>query len=822
MKKMFPHSSSRVAAESWSERDQKLLEAVEKGDAGRVAALAARGAARPAKRDAAGRSAFHLAASKGLPECLRLLLARGAPAEAEDGEGSSALHLAAAARQPRCVEVLLQHGASEGHVDGQSRTPLHRAASSGCASSALLLCARGAPLDAADGNGQTPLMITARGNHAAVCAQLLQRGADPNLADKDMKSALILARENCSVEAAELLLSHGAAVASRDRAGRDARHYAGQAPSRSLRRLLRAAPRRGNGAARPGSPETQAAPACDGTDSSEEEEEEEEEDRGVEERRCRREDERADVLQPEQQLATKTQEREQLLGGRQPAARGIREREQLLPGTESDARAEPSRDGRCLILPAEHVQEPRGREEEEEEQRDEPEAARGRLRELEGHLEAPLAASEGDERRLRALLAPFLARLRDACARLREEKLGAFARSAALRKEAEEALGREPRGEAVSADAVRKSRAAWEKLALGLEQALSRADESSAELLRRCRPLLETLRAPLSREQPGGPFRGAAPSRESGMATPEEVNLGRPENSRSRVGATESEAEERRRARSSKPEEEALGLKESNGKLLRELARLGRERERLREELRGLRERDEAARLRRRVAALRDGPGAQAREKPGGAGGCVLQELHRKLDGLARMQREASQLVSQMEGEDEAPGDAPRPPGEGGRRDAGEAAARSRRETAPGSPDGARALRRELAVASAEAARWAEAAAREREARALRAAVRGLQTSVEKLSAQAGELARACRDKEGKIKKLLAETEKLSAEVLAVRSESARLQLRLEVQQKNHQDVVAVYRRHLLDAAQGSMDAAVHAALLRIPRAGEA
>ncbi|NXE16927.1 UACA protein, partial [Lophotis ruficrista] len=99
------------------------------------------------------------------------------------------------------------------------------------------------------------------------------------------------------------------------------------------------------------------------------------------------------------------------------------------------------------------------------------------------------------------------------------------------------------------------------------------------------------------------------------------------------------------------------------------------------------------------------------------------------------------------------------------------------------------------------------------------------------------------------MKKLLAETEKLSDEVLGLRGESARLRLQLEVgagpppprgvtrchplavtvtvppaspsqvQEKNHRAVVAVYRTHLLSAAQGFMDEGVHAALLRILRA---
>ncbi|KAM6229215.1 LOW QUALITY PROTEIN: ankyrin repeat domain-containing protein 35 [Spheniscus humboldti] len=184
MKRMFSCSSSQVVVESWNKQDQKLLEAVEKGDVGRVSALACRKTARPAKLNAVGQSAFHLAASRGLTECLTLLLAHGAPVNEKNDDGSTALHLATIACQPQCVKVLLRYGANEGHVDGQNRTPLHWAASSGCASSVLLLCDHEALLDVTDAHGQTPLMLAARGNRC-ICAQLLQRGADPNLADKD-------------------------------------------------------------------------------------------------------------------------------------------------------------------------------------------------------------------------------------------------------------------------------------------------------------------------------------------------------------------------------------------------------------------------------------------------------------------------------------------------------------------------------------------------------------------------------------------------------------------------------------------------------------
>ncbi|XP_066841963.1 ankyrin repeat domain-containing protein 35 [Anser cygnoides] len=715
MKRVFSCSSSPVAAQRWSKRDQKLLEAVERGDVGRVGALASRRAARPAKLNAAGQSALHLAAAKGLTECLTLLLAHGAPADAQNDDGSTALHLATIACQPQCVKVLLQYGADTRHMDGQHRTPLHWAASSGCASSVLLLCAHGAPLDVADAHGQTPLMLAARGNHAAVCAQLLQSGADPDLTDGNKKTALVLAREHGGTEAAAQLLRHGA----EERGGHDAR------PGRSHAH-------RENGSGGAGDPEPQVPPGC-GSSSEEEEEEEKKEEEEEEEERGERGTRRVTVLR---------QERTQ----RAPAPsihQRVQDPARPPPGTSSAAEDEDDEEGPCLAPPAEHAQE-------------------------------------------------------------------------LARRKAEE--------EAEPAGAVRSSLAAP-----GLEQALSRADGTHGRGL-------------------GGP---RAPQEGAGRGA---------------------EAEGRRPGL----EQEVQELKERNGSLLGELARLGRERERLREELRALRERDpgagpaveagtrvaamaraleakreEATRLRRRLAgqrreleALRDRLGQGVQDEAGGprTDACVLRELQRRLEALLRSQHEALQLVAEMEAEEAAGrGGRPGEDGDGGEGPRGEGTGGL--STAPGTrpgeaeaAGGARVLQERLEEARAEARRWEAAAAaerrakeeaeareaeREQEARELREKVQGLERTLGRLSARVGELSAALRDREAKTKQLLAEAEALAAAVLAARSDGARLRLQLQVQQKAHRDVVAVYRSHLLSAAQGFMDEAVHGRLLRILRAEE-
>ncbi|XP_068030869.1 ankyrin repeat domain-containing protein 35 [Anomalospiza imberbis] len=713
--------------ESWTRQDQKLLEAVTRGDVARVAALAARKAARPAKLNARGQSALHLAAAGGLTECLTLLLEHGAPVNETNDDGSTALHLATIACQPQCVKVLLQHGANERHVDGQNRTPLHWAASSGCASSVLLLCDHEAPLDVPDTHGQTPLMLAAQGNHVAVCAQLLRRGAEPGLADRDGRTALELALAHSSLEVAELLQGH-----ERDK---DTGNVTGKAPSWALQKVPHCR-RRENGAGQVGI-------------QGEEEEEAEEQREGRAAQRLREE------------LARKILECRRLEEAAEGSRRRLRELVQLLPGRDAGEDEEDEEDdGACLELLARRMAELRKRTRDEEWEGGQ------------GSTEAPA-------------LIPFLAWLGEECSKMREAKAGAFSRSQELRREAEDSQRDE---------AVRRSAAAWEQLAAGLEQALDHQDQIHARMLQGSQILLEKLR-----REPAAACRCAVNGTEPAP------------------GGKSREEIPRERGRM---EKELLELREGNGKLLVELARLGRERERLQQELRELRDpgkRDEAWRLRRELRALRDGVGARVREAGGDAGAGILRDLHRRLDALVRSQHEAMQLITEMEGE---AGESPGSDGEGGipaelgaavGADVPQGPERGTGDVPPGSE----VERWREAAAAAEA----RAAGRERELRELRETAEGLERSRAALRERAARLERACRDKDGKLKQLLAETEKLSAEVLGLRGRSARLQLQLEVQQKQHRDTVAVYRSHLLQAAQGFMDEGVHAALLRILRA---
>ncbi|KAM4602333.1 ankyrin repeat domain-containing protein 35 [Discoglossus pictus] len=242
MKKIFSCSTSQVPVEKWNKHDQKLLEAVEKGDAKKVSSILSKRPIRPTKPGPNGQSAFHLAASRGLTDCLNVIISQKVEVNAKTDNGCTALHLAASKCHPDCVRLLLQRGAHEDSIDFHSRTPLHCAAAAGCVSSTLLLCdAEDTILDAADDDGRTPLMVAAQCNHPTVCSLLLDRGAQVNVTDRDKKTALILACEKSNIQAAETLLCKGAKPEPRDTRGCDALHYAQDCRDDALKRLIQAA-----------------------------------------------------------------------------------------------------------------------------------------------------------------------------------------------------------------------------------------------------------------------------------------------------------------------------------------------------------------------------------------------------------------------------------------------------------------------------------------------------------------------------------------------------------------------------------------------------
>ncbi|XP_049664217.1 ankyrin repeat domain-containing protein 24 isoform X2 [Accipiter gentilis] len=215
----------KADSQDWTKNDEKLLQAVDYNDAGRVTSLLVRKGLVPTKLDSEGKSAFHLAAMRGNVDCLEAMLAHGVDAMTKDSSGYTALHLASKHGHPQCVSKLLQASCPVDVADGSGRTALHHAAVSGCISCSEILCDFKAPLNIKDKDGSTPLILAAKMSHSELCRYLLHRGAAVNSRDLQGRTALMLACENGSVETVEVLVNAGARVAVVDSTGHDATHY---------------------------------------------------------------------------------------------------------------------------------------------------------------------------------------------------------------------------------------------------------------------------------------------------------------------------------------------------------------------------------------------------------------------------------------------------------------------------------------------------------------------------------------------------------------------------------------------------------------------
>ncbi|NWW83202.1 ANR24 protein, partial [Climacteris rufus] len=257
-----------LQSQDWTKNDEKLLQAVDYNDAGRVTSLLVRKGLVPTKLDSEGKSAFHLAATRGNVDCLEAMLAHGVDAMTKDSSGYTALHLASKHGHPQCVSKLLQASCPVDVADGSGRTALHLAAASGCISCSEILCDFKAPLNSKDKDGSTPLILAAKMRHSELCRYLLHRGAAVNSRDLQgrwgcaggrrqrprgwfltaalpaPRTALMLACESGSVDTVEVLVSAGARVAVVDATGHDAAHYGLATGNALIQHLLQEAAQR--------------------------------------------------------------------------------------------------------------------------------------------------------------------------------------------------------------------------------------------------------------------------------------------------------------------------------------------------------------------------------------------------------------------------------------------------------------------------------------------------------------------------------------------------------------------------------------------------
>uniref|UniRef100_A0A8C1XND2 Retinoic acid induced 14 n=1 Tax=Cyprinus carpio TaxID=7962 RepID=A0A8C1XND2_CYPCA len=225
-------------AHEWNKNDERLLSAVEHGEADKVISLLSKKGACPTKHDSEGKSALHVAATRGQAECLAVILAHGADVSLQDTSGFTALHLAAKNNHPECAKKLLQTKCVVDAPDSSGRTALHHAATSGDTVIVQLLCEHKCDVNLKDLDGFTPLLLSARHAHAEVCKSLLDWGANINARDKNGRTAVMLASESSCPAAVELLVQRGADLQMVDSLGHDVLYYAKLSGSSDVRTVL--------------------------------------------------------------------------------------------------------------------------------------------------------------------------------------------------------------------------------------------------------------------------------------------------------------------------------------------------------------------------------------------------------------------------------------------------------------------------------------------------------------------------------------------------------------------------------------------------------
>jgi ankyrin repeat protein len=151
---------------------------------------------------------------------VRVLVSKGADANARQAEGRTPVYLAAMlGRGHATLGVLLDAGGNPKIAAANGQTPLMVAAIRGDTTAMALLVGKGADVGARNGAGDTALMLAAANGDPTAVTFLLERGADATVRSKRNESALGNAGTAGVEETVRLLLERGADVNSRNMRG---------------------------------------------------------------------------------------------------------------------------------------------------------------------------------------------------------------------------------------------------------------------------------------------------------------------------------------------------------------------------------------------------------------------------------------------------------------------------------------------------------------------------------------------------------------------------------------------------------------------------
>jgi ankyrin repeat protein len=152
---------------------------------------------------------------------VRTLIGQKVDANVPGQDGTPALHWAVRVDDVATAKLLLGAGAQASLANRYGLTPIAIAAANGNAAMIGVLLDAGADANAPDPAGDTPLMNAARVGSADAVALLLDRGATIDATDSNyQQTALMVAVRENQPAIAKLLISRGASVNAKTRAGR--------------------------------------------------------------------------------------------------------------------------------------------------------------------------------------------------------------------------------------------------------------------------------------------------------------------------------------------------------------------------------------------------------------------------------------------------------------------------------------------------------------------------------------------------------------------------------------------------------------------------
>ncbi|XP_048706605.2 ankycorbin isoform X4 [Caretta caretta] len=158
-------------------------------------------------QDGTGHTALHLAAKNSHLDCIKRLLQSKCPADSIDNSGKTALHYAASCGCLQVVQLLCEHKCPINVKDLDGNLPLLFAVQNGHAEICRHLLDHGADINSRDKNGRTALMLACEAGGLNIVEALVRKGADFSLVDALGHDALHYSKlsENAGIQS--LLLS---------------------------------------------------------------------------------------------------------------------------------------------------------------------------------------------------------------------------------------------------------------------------------------------------------------------------------------------------------------------------------------------------------------------------------------------------------------------------------------------------------------------------------------------------------------------------------------------------------------------------------------